>query len=199
MTSSVPFCTEEVGALEQSGGFASAAGRRRSPPSARTLGTASDASTRRRGSLSAQVRRRPVTGGVGKRWGTGTRRAIEDFSEMAFSLRKRGGRYWDRTSDLFRVSLENGVHRGSIQCVGAGQEGVRSRTDGGGLGWTRRRWGTRWGTPSGRVRTRRRTSRLTKSMSAGAFSRQRERSKDTPVCSRVAGGGGTGQVGVSGC
>ena len=70
----------------------------------------------------------------GTRWGTGARKAISNLSEMASELRKRGGRYWDRTSDLFRVSLENGVHCGSIQCVGAGQRGERSRTDDGGLG-----------------------------------------------------------------
>ena len=65
MTSSVSSCTEGVGAPATVRRPASAAGRRRSLPSARTPGTASDASTRRRGSLSAQVRRRPVTGGVG--------------------------------------------------------------------------------------------------------------------------------------
>ena len=45
----------------------------------------------------------------GKRWGTGTRKAISDLSEMAFELGIRGGQYWDRTGDLFRVRFQQGV------------------------------------------------------------------------------------------
>ena len=72
MTSSVSFCTEEVSELGQFGGPASAAGRRRSLPSARILGTANDASLRRHDSPFARVRRHPVTDGVGVRVGVRT-------------------------------------------------------------------------------------------------------------------------------
>jgi len=47
----------------------------------------------------------------GTRWGADTRRTTPDLSEMAFDLRKRGGRCWDRTSDLFRARYPRRVRR----------------------------------------------------------------------------------------
>jgi len=57
-----------------------------------------------------------------------------------------GGRYWDRTSDLFRVRDRKRVRRGPSACVGAGQSGAKSSPVSREHGRTRSRWGTRWGT-----------------------------------------------------
>ena len=57
-----------------------------------------------------------------------------------------GGRYWDRTSDLFRVRHRKRVRRGPSACVCAGQSGAKSSPVSREHGRTRSRWGTRWGT-----------------------------------------------------
>ena len=57
-----------------------------------------------------------------------------------------GGRYWDRTSDLFRVRDRKHVRRGPPACVCEGQSAVGPQADIAGWGRTSRGWGTRWGT-----------------------------------------------------
>src|SRR5665647_72103 len=72
--------------------------------------------------------------------------AAPDSSETAADLHKRGGRYWDRTSDLFRVRDRERVRRGPSACVCAGQPAVGPQADVAGWGRAWRGWGTRWGT-----------------------------------------------------
>jgi hypothetical protein len=71
----------------------------------------------------------------------------------AADLHKHGGRYWDRTSDLFRVRHRKHVRRRPPVrvCPGQSRAGIAPDTRGHGRTGSRRgtRWGTRCGGPSG--------------------------------------------------